>query len=619
MPEDHGLTQLPQATVVPGRRARVSVVWVIPVLAAVVALGIAVQRILSEGPTITITFQAAQGIEAGKTFVKYKDVNIGQVTAVELTADYTRVNVTAKMAKSAEGLMVEDATFWVVEPRVTLSGVSGLGTLLSGNYIGFEVGKSRNKQTRFAGLEVPPAIPSDQPGRQFRLRADTIASLGIGSPIYYRRLLAGQVVAYALAADGTSVDLTVFVNAPYDRYVRADTRFWNASGIDVSIGAGGVEVRTESLVALIAGGIAFDTPPLVAVAGPAPADRVFTLYHDRATAMKQPEAAAARYVLYFNESLRGLSAGAPVTLLGLPAGEVTDVGLDIDPATRTLRGRVEVVSYPERLIARLGREQQAAAQAMERSPAERHALVQRMVEQRGLRAQLRSGNLLTGQLYVALDFFPDAPPAKVDWSRDPVVFPVVPGTVPDLEAKLTGILAKLDRLPYEAIGADLTRVLGTADAALKDAGTALNRIDTDVTPGLRATLEELRRMIASADGVLKDGLGKTLDEARATLDGINKTLAELRAIAEQAKAAGQPVRKDDNPDVFDERLREYYKKTAPLIGYYRETALADGLLGTDETHVTLLLPETIPRPREEDPKSQRIYEVFSTAQQERYR
>src|SRR5215475_3890467 len=156
MAEDPGLPNLPQATTVPRSRARISVVWVIPVLAAVVALGIAVQRILSEGPTITITFKAAQGIEAGKTVVKYKDVNIGQVTKVELAPNYSHVEVTAKMIKSAAGLIVQDATFWVVEPRITLSGISGIGTLLSGNYIGFEVGKSAKKRRTFTGLEVPP-------------------------------------------------------------------------------------------------------------------------------------------------------------------------------------------------------------------------------------------------------------------------------------------------------------------------------------------------------------------------------------------------------------------------------------------------------------------------------
>ena len=333
MAESTDRDDIPQATVVPKRRQRISIVWIVPILAAVVAIGIAIQRILSEGPTITIVFKAAQGVEAGKTFIKYKDVNIGQVTAVKLSSDHAKVEVTAKIDKSAEGLMVADAKFWVVEPRVTLSGVSGLGTLLSGNFIGFEVGKSDKQQRRFTGLEVPPIITSGQPGRQFVLKAKDLGSLGIGSPIYYRRLQVGQVIAYDLSSDGAAMDIKIFVNAPYDKFVNPSTRFWNASGINVSVGAGGVDVRTQSLVAVLAGGLAFDTPPSAPRAEPAAANAVFTLYSDQSTAMKQPDSISVRYVLYFNESMRGLSVGAPVTVLGLPAGEVTDVGIEIEPKT----------------------------------------------------------------------------------------------------------------------------------------------------------------------------------------------------------------------------------------------------------------------------------------------
>ena len=263
----------PQATVQPKKQTRISMVWIIPIFAAVVAIGIAIQRIMSEGPTITIIFKSAEGVEAGKTFVKYKDVNIGQVTEVQLVSDYSKVEVTAKIDKSAAGLMVEDAKFWVVQPRVTLSGVSGLGTLLSGNFIGFEAGKSDKKQHKYTGLEFPPTITSGQPGRQFVLKADNLGSLGIGSPIYYRRLPAGQVIAYNLATDGKGVDIKIFVNSPYDTYVNSDTRFWNASGLDVSLGAGGVDVRTQSLVALIAGGLAFDAPRTVLKISPLPRTR----------------------------------------------------------------------------------------------------------------------------------------------------------------------------------------------------------------------------------------------------------------------------------------------------------------------------------------------------------
>jgi paraquat-inducible protein B len=530
---------LPRATVVPRRRQRISVVWLIPILAALVAIGIAIQRILSEGPTITIVFKSAGGVEAGKTFVKYKDVNIGQVTAVELSDDYSRVQVTAKIAKSAAGLMVEDAAFWVVEPRVTLSGVSGLSTLLSGNYIGFEAGKSDKKQRNFTGLETAPVITGGQPGRQFVLKADDLGSLGIGSPVYYRRLQVGQLVAYDLAADGKAVQIKVFVNAPYDKFVNSGTRFWNASGIDVSVGAGGVELRTQSLVSVLAGGVAFETPPFSVKAASAAADTVFTLYSDQATAMKQPEAIARRYVLFFRESMRGLSVGAPVTVLGLPVGQVTGVGLEIEPKTLRLRGRVEFVAYPEQFIERLNPEQAAAGEELMRSEQQRRAFFQRMVEERDLRAQLRSGNLITGQLYVAFDYFPGAPKAKIDWRQDPTVLPAVPSTVQDIEAKLTTIVTKLEKLPLDAIGEDLRKTLASLDQTLKDAGQAVNRIDTDVTPGLKTTLDDVRRAIGAADRVLNNTdatlVGKEApaqQDLRDALQEITRAARSLRVLAD---------------------------------------------------------------------------------------
>jgi paraquat-inducible protein B len=539
MAESTDRDNIPQATVVPRRRQRISVVWIVPILAAVVAIGIAIQRIMSEGPTITIVFKAAQGVEAGKTFIKYKDVNIGQVTAVKLSPDHSKVEVTAKIDKSAAGLMVADAKFWVVEPRVTLSGVSGLSTLLSGNFIGFEVGKSDKPQRRFTGLEVPPIITSGQPGRQFVLSAKDLGSLGIGSPIYFRRLQVGQVIAYDLSSDGTAMNIKIFVNAPYDKYVNADTRFWNASGIDVSLGAGGLDVRTQSLVAVLAGGLAFDTPSIAAKAAPAAANTVFTLYNDQTAAMKQPDTIAAHYVLYFNESLRGLSVGAPVTLLGLPGGEVTAIGLAIDPKTFNIRGRVEIATYPERLIARLNVKQAAAGEEIVRSLRERHAFMQRLVEQRGLRAQLRSGNLITGQLFVALDFYPNAPKQKVDWNQDPVELPVVPSTVSDIEAKLTNIIAKLDKLPLEAIGDDLRKALVSLDQTLKDAGQAVNRIDSDVTPGLKTTLDDLRGTIGVVDRVLNNAnatlVGKDApaqQELRDALQEITRAARSLRTLTD---------------------------------------------------------------------------------------
>jgi paraquat-inducible protein B len=459
---------------------------------------------MNEGPTITVLFKSAEGVEAGKTFIKYKDVKIGEVSAVELHDNFSKVLVTAKIDKHAEDLMVKDASFWVVQPRVTLSGVSGLGTLLSGNYIGFEQGKSKERHRRFVGLEVAPVITIDQPGKQFELTAADMGSLGIGSPLYFRRLQVGEVIGSKLAADGDSVRFKVFVNAPYDRFISAETRFWNASGLDVSLGADGVDVRTQSLVSLLIGGVAFETPSFLTEGEPAAADSSFPLFADRATAMKQPEAIARHYILYFNDSLRGLSVGAPVTLLGLEAGEVTDVGFEMDPETLVLRGRVEFVAYPERLVARLRIAQAEKTEQVLRDEQQSHAFLQRLIEERGLRGQLRSGSLITGQLYVAFDYVQDAPKVKIDWSVPIPVIPTVPSTLPNLEDKVTGILDKVDKIPFEAIGNELKQVLATIDSAIKDIDKAVDHIDTGVTPELKSSLIEFRSALASADRVLKN-------------------------------------------------------------------------------------------------------------------
>jgi paraquat-inducible protein B len=527
---------LPQATIVRKKRTRISIVWIIPILAAVVAMGIAIQRVLSEGPTVTIAFKNGDGIEAGKTFIKYKEVRIGVVTAIELSEDFSKVLVRAKIAKHAAGLMVDDARFWVVEPRISLSGVSGLNTLLSGNYIGFQAGKSADYQRNFVGLDEPPPI-TDQPGQKFTLKAPTLGSLGVGTPIYYRRLTVGQVAAYNLAPDGKSVEVTVFVNAPYDKFVTSETRFWSASGINVSVGASGVEIRTESLAAILAGGVAFDTPDFLPAAGPAPADTQFTLYPTRAIAMKQPDPIERRYVLHFNESVRGLSVGAPVTLFGLPVGEVTSVGLTFDQATLVFRPRVMITFFPDRLIGQMSPQSQASTSKAltELTPEARIRMLRRIVEEQGLRAQLQTGSLITGELYVAFEYFPNAPKVKIDWTKDPLELPVVPGTFAGIQAKLTSILTKIDNLPLDAIGVDVKNTLASLDQTLKDADSLVKRVDTQLVPEGTKTLEDLRRAIASADQVLRNADTSLFSKDSPAPQDLRDTLQEVTRAARSVR------------------------------------------------------------------------------------
>jgi paraquat-inducible protein B len=533
---------LPQATAIPPKRSRISVIWIIPILAAIVAMGIAIQRILSEGPTITILFSAVEGLEAGKTFIKYKDVNIGQVKAMRLTDDYTKVEVTAKIEKHAANLMVQDAKFWIVRPQITLSGVSGLSTLLSGNYIGFEPGSSEQSESArsFTGLDVAPVVPGE-PGREFILNSVDLASLSVGSPIYYRRLQVGQVTGYELQRDGKSVQIKIFVKAPYDRFVTTSTRFWNVSGVDVSVGADGVNVRTESLVASLVGGLAFETPSFAAQDSAAAApNTAFTLYSDRVVAMKAPDKLSEYYVLHFHESLHGLSVGAPVTFLGLTAGEVTHVGLVLDESRGNIRTEVMVVIYPEREVAfGTGANAQAGA-ALIRDEKRRRALLKRLVEERGLRAQLKSGSLVTGQLYVSLDYHPEAPRVAIDLTRDPPEMPVVPSALAELQDKLGSVVGKIDRMPLEAIGNDVKKNLENLDRTLTSANRLLTHTDEQLVPGLKTDIEDLHRSINAVEQAVSNANASLLQsdapaqaELREALQEFNQAARSLRVLLDE--------------------------------------------------------------------------------------
>jgi paraquat-inducible protein B len=533
MAEEPDLENLPQAVVPRKKRLRVSIVWIIPILAALIAAGIAIQRLRSEGPSITIAFKAAQGIEAGKTFIKYKDVRIGLVTAVELSEDYSKVVVKAKIAKHAAGLMVEDAIFWVVEPRVSLSGVSGLNTLLSGNYIGFHAGVSDESRRDFVGLDEPPPI-TDERGKRFVLKSNSLGSLGVGSPVYYRRIPVGQVVSYNLNSDGKSIEIVVFVEAPYDNYVTSESRFWNASGIDVSVGADGVDVRTESVASLLAGGLSFATPEFVSGGThPAAENAEFTLYRNRAIAMKQPDPVERRYVLNFNESVRGLSVGAPVTLYGLRVGEVTDVGLSLDPEKLVFHPRVLITFFPDRVVASMSQGGQATiGKAMSgASDKDRLRMLRRIVDERGLRAQLKTGSYLTGELYVAFEYFPDAPKPKLDWNRDPLELPVVPGGLANLEAKLNSILGKIDAMPLDAIASEVKNAIGTLNQTLKDADVLVGRVDAQWVPEGTKTIQELRKAIAAADRSLSNADSTFFSKDSPAPQDLRDTLQEVTRAA----------------------------------------------------------------------------------------
>jgi paraquat-inducible protein B len=248
---------LPEAVPDPTRRRRLPFAFLLPAIVIVVAGIVVIQQQLARGPSIDINFLSADGLEANKTKIRYKDVDIGDVTDIHVSKDRKKVVVTARIHRDASDYLVDDTRFWVVRPRVAGGSVTGLGTLVSGAFISVDVGHSAVKRRNFDGLEVPPIVTSDLPGREFILHAEDIGSLSVGSTVFYRHIDVGQVVAYALDPGGASVTIKVFIYKPYDSYVTPSTRFWQASGIDMSIDADGVKLRTESLTSILEGGVAF--------------------------------------------------------------------------------------------------------------------------------------------------------------------------------------------------------------------------------------------------------------------------------------------------------------------------------------------------------------------------
>jgi len=518
---------IPDAAVAPEKRRGLQLVWIIPIVAALLGGWLAIRTALERGPTITIAFKTGEGLEAGKTKIKYKEIEVGTVQTIELAQDRAGVIATADIVKQAANLLVDDTRMWVVRPRISRGSVSGLDTLLGGSYIGLDPGKSKGQKHQFAGLETPPVVALDVPGTQFTLRADDLGSLDVSSPLYFRRVQVGQVVSFQLDQDGNGVTMKVFVQAPYDQYVSSNTRFWNASGFDVSLDAGGIKLETQSMVSILIGGIAFQTPGAAELPARAAADAAFPLYANRAQALKNPDTISEDYVAVFKGSLRGLAVGAPLDFRGLTVGEVTGIHLSFDPKTRAYTMPVSLRLYPERLRART-REGKTLRDVVA-SPRER---LNEMVAQ-GLRAQLRTGNLLTGQLYVALDIFPDAPKIQVangHGNGGPAdiggEIPTVPGAVAELQASLNKITDKLEKLPLDEISADLRRTLGSADSALQSTNTLLRNFDKDVTPEARATLEGARRSLAAiettlaTDAPLQQGLQGTLRDLSKAADSI---------------------------------------------------------------------------------------------------
>lgn len=496
-----------------------SLVWLVPIIALAVGVSLLIRAVLSTGPQVTIDFNSADGLRPGKTEVRYKEVVVGRVEALTLSEGRDRVHVSVRLDRSVSNIAVDDTRFWVVRPRIDTAGVSGIETLFSGAYIGVDAGVSQVQRREFTGLEDPPYVLRGEPGRGFVLRTEDLGSLDVGSPIYYRRNRVGRVVGYKLDPQIDELSVQIFIEAPYDKLVNSQTRFWNASGVEVSLSSSGLSVTTQTLASVLSGGVSFERPPGTHGLPPAPDGNRFELFADRKRALAPPDGPARRVRMVFDQSTRGLAIGAPIDFLGIEIGSVKAIRLDYDAKRKRFPVEVEADIYPTRL----GAVRDAMREPTDDETQRDLTLLQRLVAS-GLRAQARTGNLLTGQMYVALDFPGRTARAVLDTDTPIPGIPTVPGTLSDVQPQLAEIVAKINKVPFDDIGRNLNDTLTQARKAIDQ-----------LRPEAQASLAEVRRTLQSVQETLTRTDRQLLDPSAPIQRNAEQTLLDLQRAAQSLR------------------------------------------------------------------------------------
>lgn len=484
------------------RRRRIPLIWIVPFLTALIALYLAWDTFSKRGPTITVSFDTASGLTPGQSQLKYRNVVMGTVKSIAIAPDLSNVLVTIETVREAESLLTDKTIFWVVKPQLFAGSISGLETILSGSYIGMRPSVESGKPQRaFVGQQDPPVLQASAKGTTFRLDTKRLGSIGLGAPVFFRDIDVGTVLGWDLHDLANSVTIHAFVRAPFDKYVRDDSSFWDASGISVKLSSDGLDIQLESLRAVLLGGIAFDTPQ-GSTQPVAKADQAFELFKNLDQAKAAGFGQQIKLVSYFSSSVAGLSVGADVTFHGIKIGEVTDVDLVFDQQT-------DRVLVPVRYRVEAGRVANLAkAQGMEPEK-----IADEMIK-RGLRATLEAPSLLTGQKIIAFQVLPDAKPGELRKVGDHYVIPsAATGGFDSITRAASELLSKINRIDFDRIGNSLVNAasgldstvngpqikttLAALEKAMLDVQDITRKLDKDATPALKR-LPEIAQQLQDA-------------------------------------------------------------------------------------------------------------------------
>ena len=473
-----------------------------------------VKTLSEQGPRATISFKTAEGIEVGKTRIKYKNVDIGVVEKIKFSDDFSNIILTVDFMEGSEKFLRRSTRFWVVKPQLSLRGATGLSTIISGAYIEIEPGTGAPK-LHFIGLEKQPVVKSDQQGKKITLVTQKLGSVDTGSPIYYQGLLAGEVLGYELGNDRKSTYVHTFIKDPFDQLIRGNTNFWNVSGINVSMGADGFKVQTESIQSMMFGGIAFETPETLEQATTDIDKLVFTLHESYESIKKHAYTKKIKFIMFFDSSIRGLNLGAPVEFKGIKVGTVLDVRLEFDSGSTSFRIPVLIEIEPQRIIER-------GNQEMDQS----HQALQRLVK-RGLRARLQTGSLLTSQLFIELDMHPGSP---INLSGSDTPYPELP-TLPTsnfgaITQSAEDLLAKLNAVDIKEVTSVLIDTIKTANKTMHNADKAIESANTLIgTAGIPEAIENIRITLKNFKNITqKVDESNLIASATKTFSSVDKTI-----------------------------------------------------------------------------------------------
>lgn len=512
-------------------------IWLIPILAIGIAGWLIIQSVLEQGPEISVLLQDAQGIEAGVTPIKYRDVTIGTVDRVEIPKDSEGVRAIISMQQMAKPYLTDTAQIWLVSPNIGLDGVSGLETLLSGAYLEIDPGEGGEPLKEFVGLATPPVITSSTPGREYILRAEKRGNVKRGTPILYKGLNVGKILGFHLSEDEQFVELLAFIEDPYTDMVQENTRFWDAGGVNVTVSTAGIEVGASSIPALLSGAIEF-LPPVFARNSPtAKAGHEFWLFGSRQEMEDSTFTEKHPYLLYFGGSVSGLEVGANVEFKGIKIGTVRDINLEIHEETGEFFIPVLVDIEPQRL--KVHRRSEALQKTIIGEKLRDKALA--ALIKRGLRARLKSSNFLTGSLIVDLDLFPDRPGQYVSTNTQYKQLPTLPTELEEITTSLTRLVEKIERLPIETLSESLVRTAKGIEGIIADGKFV-------------ETITEFRKLAVSVQGVIEDVDKETLPrineavvEGKNALGRVDKSLNAAKTLFETANstlADGSPLKYD---------------------------------------------------------------------------